>query len=283
MYGKIASTNDFMKGARMKCNRKLRTLGLLMAALAVIGTPSFADRWDDCDGWEEDHGWGSKGRYCEIREISLPATGSVAVDAGHNGGIRVWGADQGDIDLEARIQVWNRSEDKAKEIAGKIEIATGGNRIAANGPSDDGWGVSYRLRVPRQTDLDLEAHNGGISITEVSGQLRAETHNGGLTLSALGGDVQAETTNGGVEIELTGDFWEGRGLDVETRNGGVQVSIPEGYSAELETGTVNGRVSIDFPVTVQGQIGRTLETTLGSGGAPIRVKTKNGGVQISRL
>jgi len=266
----------------MKCDRKLRTLGFLAAALAVIVAPSFADSWDDCDGWEEDNDWGNKGRYCETREVSLPATGSVAVDAGHNGGIRVWGADQGDIDLEARVQVWHKSEDKAKEIAGKIEIATDGNRISANGPSDEGWSVSYRLRVPHQTDLDLEAHNGGISITEVSGQLRAETHNGGLSLTALSGDVQAETTNGGVEVELTGDFWEGKGLDVETRNGGVNVSIPESYSAKLETGTVNGRISIDFPVTVQGQIGRTLETTLGGGGAPVRVKTKNGGVTISR-
>jgi DUF4097 and DUF4098 domain-containing protein YvlB len=81
---------------------------------------------------------------------------------------------------------------------------------------------------------------------------------------------------------LTGDSWEGRGLDVETRNGGVKVSIPEDYSAELETGTVNGRVNIDFPVTVRGQIGRNIETKLGTGGAPIRVKTKNGGVTISR-
>ena len=101
-------------------------------------------------------------------------------------------------------------------------------------------------------------------------------------MTALAGDVQAETTNGGVHVELAGDSWEGEGLDVETRNGGVKLSIPEGYSAELETGTVNGRVNIDFPVTVQGQIGRSIETTLGSGGAPIRVKTRNGGVTISR-
>lgn len=264
----------------MKPDSKLRALGFLVVAL--VAAPTLADSWDDCDGWEEDHDWGSKGRFCEIRRLTLPATGAVAVDAGHNGGIRVQGADQSEVDLEARIQVWHRSEAKAVGIASEIEILTDGNRIKAEGPSDDGWAVSYRLRVPRQTDLDLEAHNGGISIAEVTGQLRAETHNGGLSLTALAGYVQAETTNGGVHVELAGTSWEGKGLDVETRNGGVKVSIPEGYSAELETGTVNGRVDIDFPVTVQGQIGRNIETTLGSGGAPIRVKTKNGGVTISR-
>jgi len=260
----------------------LRTFGLLIGALAVVVAPSFAGSWDDCDGWEQDHEWASKGRYCETRELSPPASGSVAIDAGHNGGIRVWGADQSDIDLEVRIQVWQRSEEDAMEMAREIEILTDSHRITADGPAGDGWSVSYRLRVPHQTDLDLVAHNGGISIEEVTGQLRAETHNGGLSLTALAGDVQAETTNGGVRVELTGDHWQGIGLDVETRNGGVKVSIPEGYSAELETGTVNGRVDIDFPVTVQGQIGRDIETTLGSGGSPVRVKTRNGGVAISR-
>lgn len=266
----------------MNRDRILRTLGFFSAALVLAIAPSGASSWHDCDGWEQDHDWGDKGRYCETRQLTLPATGAVAVDAGHNGGVRVLGADRSDIDLEVRIQVWNRSEDKAREMAQQIEILTGSSRITADGPGDDGWSVSYRLRVPRQTDLELVAHNGGISIAEVTGQLRAETHNGGLSLTALAGDVQAETTNGGVKVELAGDSWEGRGLDVETHNGGVEVSIPEGYSAELETGTVNGRVEIDFPVTVQGKIGRTIETTLGDGGAPIRVRTKNGGVTISR-
>ena len=57
--------------------------------------------------------------------------------------------------------------------------------------------------------------------------------------------------------------------------------MSDAYSAELEAGTVNGRIRIDFPVTVQGEIGRSLTTTLGAGGATIRAKTRNGGVRIS--
>ena len=261
---------------------KLFKLASLLATVAVIVAPSFAHSWEDCDGWEEDQDWGSKGRFCETRQLSLPATGSVAVDAGHNGGIKVRGADQNEVELEIRVQVWGRSEEKARDLAQQVEIRTDDNRINAHGPSDDDWSVSYRLQVPHQTDLDLAAHNGGISVEGVEGEIRAATQNGGLSLAALAGDVRAETTNGGVRVELAGDHWEGSGMDVETRNGGVKVSIPEDYSAELETGTVNGRVQIDFPVTVQGQLGRSIETTLGSGGAPIRVKTRNGGVTISR-
>jgi leucyl aminopeptidase (aminopeptidase T) len=60
------------------------------------------------------------------------------------------------------------------------------------------------------------------------------------------------------------------------------LQIPEKYSADVETGTVNGSVNLDFPVMVQGKIGTTLRFTLGDGGAPVRVKTVNGGVRLER-
>ena len=81
---------------------------------------------------------------------------------------------------------------------------------------------------------------------------------------------------------LTGDTWEGAGLDVTTTNGGVRLRIPDDYSARLETGTVHGGIDIDFPVTVQGRIGREFSTTLGKGGRLVQVATTNGGVRVTR-
>jgi hypothetical protein len=43
-----------------------------------------------------------------------------------------------------------------------------------------------------------------------------------------------------------------------------------------------GGVRCDFPVTVQGRIGRGLNADLGSGGAPVRLRTVNGGVSIQK-
>jgi len=69
---------------------------------------------------------------------------------------------------------------------------------------------------------------------------------------------------------------------VRTTNGGIVMSIPENYSARLETGTVNGSISVDFPVTVQGRINKELAVNLGSGGAMVKAMTTNGGVRIKR-
>ena len=74
----------------------------------------------------------------------------------------------------------------------------------------------------------------------------------------------------------------GAGLDAETKNGGVTLAVPSDYSARLETGTTNGGLDIDFPVTVQGRVTKRLSVTLGDGGPPIRAITTNGGVHIER-
>ena len=94
--------------------------------------------------------------------------------------------------------------------------------------------------------------------------------------------MRGRTTNGGVDATLAGNTWDGAGLDLRTTNGGVRLRVPDDYSARLETGTVNGGIDIDFPVTVQGRIGREFSTTLGNGGPLVRAATTNGHVKVSR-
>jgi DUF4097 and DUF4098 domain-containing protein YvlB len=142
--------------------------------------------------------------------------------------------------------------------------------------------VTIEAFVPRRSDLDVETVNGGIRIDDVHGRIRFDATNGGVTLAGLGGDVQGRTTNGGIRLALDGDSWDGAGADVRATNGGIVLTVPEGYSANLETGTTNGGMQIDFPVTVQGRLNRRVELTLGNGGPPIRAVTTNGGVVIRR-
>lgn len=244
---------------------------------------------------DPDHEWcrgdrrGSRDgeRYCEVRTFELPADrGAVRVNAGTNGGISVEGWDRDDIRVLAKVQVWSRRDDP-EELARAVTIRTDGT-IRAEGPERrrsrrDGVAVSFRLMVPRRSDLDLETLNGGINVFAVHGDIEFRAVNGGISLNEVGGDLRGRTTNGGVHIELEGDRWDGAGLDVETTNGGITLGVPEDFHADLTTGTVNGGLDIDFPVTIQGRINRRRITTkLNGGGPPVRVVTVNGGVTIRR-
>jgi len=231
-------------------------------------------------------GWGNNERYKETREDIIDADRNlIEVDGGTNGGVSVMGWDRNEIKVTAEITTWARTEREAEAMAAAISIDYG-QTIHAKGPSmgrKQGWSVSFALHVPYESNLDLRAHNGGISIGDVTGEIDFKTLNGGVSLDNLAGDVRGRTTNGGVRVTLTGKTWQGNGLDVETTNGGIRMSVPADYSADLETGTVNGGINIDFPVTVSGKITKRLVTSLGKGGALIRVKTTNGGVKINQI
>lgn len=233
----------------------------------------------------EDRNWGSPRteRHCEMRESRLSATPSLSVDAGDNGGVTVKGWNEGGILVRARVQANARSREEARELAQQVRVVTEGGQVRATGPERrEGrtWSVSYEVFVPRRTGLELETTNGGIAVERVSGEMRLQARNGPVSLRGVGGNVRARTANGPLRVVLEGDRWAGQGLDAETRNGPVTLEVPDGYSASLETGTVNGPMNFDIPVRVQGRITRRIQTELGRGGAPIRIVTTNGPVTV---
>jgi hypothetical protein len=262
-----------------------RTCRYALAGLALAAAPVPAGAQSaplSCNDRDRDDDDGP--RVCEIREITLDSRDQVLVDAAPNGSIRIRAWDGNGIRLRTRVEARARSEDRAEELVDQVEIETDGT-IRARGARTgrrEWWTASFEVFVPREMDLDLHSQNGGIQVQGVSGRIQFETMNGGVTLEGVGGDVRGHTTNGGLDITLAGTSWEGEGLDVRTTNGGVDLTIPEGYNARLETSSVNGGMQADFPVTVRGRIGRSMNLELGSGGPTLRARTTNGGVNLKR-
>jgi hypothetical protein len=272
-------------------NRK--RLGLFVFAFAVSalagGARPLAQQASAAgDDWCRGENWGrDREGVCEVREYSLLAgASSIEVDAAPNGGIQVQGGSRGDILVRAKVVATASSQERAREIAAAVRVDAAPDKISADGPRglerNEGWSVSYRLEVPRQSSMSLRSTNGGISIHDVEGRIDFRTVNGGVTLSRLAGEVKGRTSNGGLTVDLDGQTWRGGGLDVETSNGGVRLSIPEHYSAHLDAGTINGGFNIDFPISVQGRIDREVSADIGGGGPLIRVRTNNGGIRVTK-
>lgn len=241
----------------------------------------------DCSGTDKDHtNWGSgdQEHACEVRTITIAKPDKLNVSS-MNGGIHVIGEDRQDVKIEARVQAWAGSASEAADILREIQIDTTNGAIRDKGPSfhlgHQGYGISYVIRAPRQTSAELKTLNGGIGLEHLNGDLRFDTTNGGVNLTDLAGDVHGSTVNGGLDISLSGNHWNGKGLQAETTNGGITLNIPDHYSAHLETGTVNGGIEVNFPITIQGDIKHHLATDIGSGGPTIHAETTNGGVTLS--
>jgi len=266
--------------------RILTVVSLLASAAAPLSAQRRHANGGDWLASCRDHDWGddSRSRFCEIRNSGFKAGGAVRVDPGENGAIRISGWDKDSVDVTAKIQTEARSDEEAQALAQQVHVTASGGTISADGPSVSGrrsWSVSFDVMVPRRTDLTAQTVNGPIAVDDVAGKMDLRAENGPLHLDDVAGDVHARTVNGPLVISLSGDHWEGTGLDSETENGPVVLTLPARYSAHLETGTVNGPMSLNIPVTVQGHIDfHHVSTDIGSGGATVRAVTTNGPVTV---
>jgi len=231
-------------------------------------------------------------RACEIRESHMSAGSRLDIDAAPNGGIHVVAWDKHEILVRAKVEAWGESKSEAQSTLGQVKVIAENQRVHATGPREEhhnnwGWSVSFEIFTPAKIDLGMKTVNGGVAVNGINGALKAETVNGGIHLADVAGTIKGQTVNGGVHVQLSGGHWQGEGLDVQTVNGGVTVAIPDSYNANVEAQTVHGGVSSDFSGAkiTKGQWGagpNKLELTLGSGGAPIKLETVNGGVHVQR-
>lgn len=257
-------------------------LFILLAPLAVGAQyEDRAQKWlRNCESsWNN-----GRANFCELRNITLRPESKISVDGRESGGVAFYGGDRSEVKVVALIQANADDDNQAETLAKQIRINTNGGRISAEGPSShprSWWSVSYEIYVPTRSNLEAVTQNGGVSAEDVEGDLDFQATNGGIRVVNVGGDVHGETANGGVSATLSGSSWRGKGLDLRTMNGGVSLTIPRGYNARLETGTTNGGMRIDFPITLQGLIDKRINTQLGTGGPLVRVVTTNGGVRIS--
>jgi hypothetical protein len=273
------------------------TAVLLTATAAVLPAQRSRDRersfgLSEAEWCREDR----RADFCEVREETLKDATTIDLDARGNGGVSIRGWDRPDVQMRARVTVWDESQDAARSLARQIEITTTAGRIRADGPRDRRsrrnrdwdedryWSVAYELQVPRKSDVRVDATNGGIVVFDVRGRIDAHTVNGGIVMGDVSGDIRGETVNGGLRVELANEKWDGPGMDLKTVNGGVTLAVPSGFSGELDARTANGGISVDFPITVSGIINnrRQITATIGSGGPRIRLAAVNGGVSISR-
>ncbi len=255
----------------------------LNAHAAAAAQPTSGWHSGDCDHVDNR---GGQAHVCQMRRTTLMLpSGHFAVHT-MNGGIEVIGENRSDVALDARVTAWAPTDSEAHRILDEVAIKTTNGDIRDRGPhptlfGHSGYSVDYHLHVPQHVAADLHTMNGGIDLARLDGKLQFDTTNGGVSLDQLAGDVRGQTVNGGLNISLAGDRWQGEGLHADTTNGGIDLRVPDHYSAHLETATVNGGISVNFPVTIQGEIKNHLDTDLGSGGPPIHLQTVNGGVTIT--
>jgi DUF4097 and DUF4098 domain-containing protein YvlB len=223
--------------------------------------------------------------FCEVRDLRESGASRLEVLDNANGSISVTGSSRRDITVQARVVASAESDSEARSLARDVSVSLDNGRVRASGPESErrrSWSVSYRIDVPASFDVNLETSNGSVAVEGVKGRIDMESSNGSVRLTDIGGRVNARTSNGSVHVILTGRQFDGEGMTVVTSNGSARLDLPDNYNARLIAGTNNGSMNLDIPVTVQGRVSKRIDTTLGSGGATIEMRTSNGSLRIGR-
>ena len=245
---------------------------LFLSLLALLLAPPA-----DCD--TSGSTYGDRPTACEVRTFTLPATGVLAVGNDVSGGVRVIGWDRDEVSVQTTLRAYGSDGRSPTDLLAATTIETDGT--LRNVTEGGGWvDVAYEIRVPRDTDLNVETRNGALTVDGVTGTHRLFTRNGALRLTGVGGDVTAETANGAVTVTALGTTWDGAGLHVETRNGNVRLVVPDGYDALVDAATGYG--SIGEPEADVRWARETSQRYLGAGGPTLRLRTRMGHVRIAR-
>ncbi|HEY6904718.1 MAG TPA: DUF4097 family beta strand repeat-containing protein, partial [Candidatus Acidoferrales bacterium] len=199
------------------------------------------------------------------RTLKLDPNGRFALDA-DAGSVTVMGSDQ----PGAIVVVTSNRDDLRDRIDFNFEENPGMVRLTAHRRS---WHLfnffferlSYKIRVPKTTTLEIKTGGGGITIYSMSRDADLKTSGGFIEVSNLQGTLHAHTSGGHIKVEqIQGD------TALETSGGGIEADSIDG---RLVANTSGGPIDID---QVTGRV--DAHTSGGSIGATFRKGNAHGGL-----
>jgi hypothetical protein len=234
------------------------------------------------------------------REFKFYPGGKIQITSGLPGNLKVVGWQRGSVVLEAEKVFYRMTPEDAKQLSKQIAIQVHYTQTAAtirtSGPQQQASvEINTTLYVPKdKTDLKIQVSHGDFSIDSVSGWVEATLQEGSIEAKSGSGYFSLLTQQGDLDVQLSGKHWDGLGFTAVTHRGKVSLGLPVEYSAALQLETRNGNFTLDYPeqlvdgesvplAVVTDKVVRSLTATVGEGGAPIRIHTGAGDIQLMAL
>ncbi|MCJ7812033.1 DUF4097 domain-containing protein [bacterium] len=237
----------------------------------------------------------------EFRQNFLLQQGGDVVVENINGNISIESWDRDSVEVFAEIEVKAENRRDAEEFIEEVHIEIGyqADRLSVgpNYPKSEGgnsildWifgrtkpqvNIQFWIKIPSIMNLNLESVNGQIAVESVKGSSVLRTTNGTIKANRMEGSVDGETVNGSLRINISEMSGEDE-VVLHTTNGNIDLILPEDIEADVEASTVNGGISTDFPLEVQGKLNnKQLRGRIHGGGSLIELNTVNGSIRINK-
>jgi len=238
----------------------------------------------------------------------FPPGATVTLIGAPRGSVTVEGWPRNEVELTANIELKGPTEADLDQLAAvnsfvfdedlnHLSILTTGThdrifmkRTAKNFPKkllNMPWKIDYRLRVPINTDLEVNAGHGNVKLSGVEGAVRVSATESDTALTITGGTLLTTVTAGSITLSIPARSWRGSGADIRIASGTLNVDLPPGFSGDIDadvlrTGkivnTYEGLESREKPGITE----RTVRARAGAGGASFKFTVGDGTVNIRR-
>jgi len=245
-------------------------------------------------------------RRQETRHFSYG--GTVTLIAAPKGNVTVEGWSRSEVELTADIELQGPTEADLDQLAkintfvldddvNHLSVLTTGThdrvfmkKTAKNFPKNLlnlPWKIDYRLRVPVNTDLEVNAGHGVVKLSGVEGAVHLTATESETALTLTGGTVSTTVTAGSVTLTIPARSWRGSGANVRIASGTINVDLQPGFSGDIDAevlrvgkivNTFEGLASREKPGITE----RTVRGRAGAGGAYFKFTVGDGIVNIRR-
>ncbi len=157
------------------------------------------------------------------------------------------------------------------------------------------------ITLPATSNIEALTGDGRVTVRNVEGDLRVRTGDGAIHLEQVNGSIDATSGDGSIDIEgavrgLSARSGDGRvrihaaatptaDWSLVTGDGSVLLEVPEGFGAELDASTGDGRVDVrDVPfsgASDRADRGRA-RGRIGNGGPHVSIRSGDGVITIRR-
>ncbi len=236
----------------------------------------------------------------EEKQFTFYPGGKLEIAAALPGSIRIIGWEKASIRMESEKIIYYVDQEPAKALIEQFPIRIRFTQTSATigipGPSkpDATMEINLTLFVPRdKTDISVKMIQGDFAVGSINGWVEATVGEGSLEATSMSGYFSASTQRGDIHVEMADNRWRGLEFAAITHQGYINLLLPEVFSANLQLETRDGKMDVDYPPrmvdgelvplkVMVGKKGQSLASTVGDGGAPIKLVTYSGNVRLSR-
>ena len=206
---------------------------------------------------------------------------------GINGNIEISGSTSANtVVIRGERRVESNSEEDAR--AGleqlRVTVTEGGDvilvrTIQPQQDDDRNYIVNYRVTLPRNLAVIVNAVNGNIDVGSINARVTVTSVNGVVDLSQIVGSTLVTMVNGTIDARIT--LPTDGTIEFDLVNGEIDLDIPRSTSARFVATVTNGSITItNLDLRTSVNTPNRVEGTLGGGDGRIMLGTLNGSIDV---